>query len=103
MLNQTDRRTYRSVSDVYMLTGQMFHIPVVLAVNYQAHGCPLVLMNFDARAGDGADRPPSGVSAFLGVTTMLNWMMADEKFRLATTSRQPAQHPVRRRPDAVAG
>ena len=66
-------------SDVYMLTGQMFHIPVVLAVNYQAHGCPLVLMNFDAQlALELIDR--ERVSAFLGVTTMLNWMMAVDDF-----------------------
>ena len=28
-----------------MLTGQMFHIPVALAMNYLAHGCPVVLIN----------------------------------------------------------
>ncbi len=66
-------------TDVYMLTGQMFHIPVVLAMNYLAHGCPLVLMNFDAKLAlelIQAER----VSAFLGVTTMLNWMMAVDDF-----------------------
>ena len=46
MLNQTVAERIVP-SDVYMLTGQMFHIPVVLAMNYQAHGCPLVLMNFE--------------------------------------------------------
>ena len=35
--------------DVYMLLGQMFHIPVVLAMTYLAHGRPLVLMNFEPR------------------------------------------------------
>jgi long-chain acyl-CoA synthetase len=58
-----------------MLTGQMYHIPVVLSMNYMRHGCPLVLMNFEARAACEiieAER----VSAFLGITTMLNWMMA---------------------------
>lgn len=66
-------------TDVYMLTGQMFHIPVVLAMNYLAHGCPLVLLNFEARTAlevIEAER----VSAFLGITTMLNWMMAEEGF-----------------------
>jgi acyl-CoA synthetase (AMP-forming)/AMP-acid ligase II len=48
MLNQTVAERIVP-SDVYMLTGQMFHIPVVLAINYLAHGCPLVLMNFDAK------------------------------------------------------
>ena len=67
-------------SDVYMLTGQMFHIPVVLAMNYHAHGCPLVLMNFEPKLALDlieAER----VSAFLGVTTMLNWMMAVGNFK----------------------
>ena len=40
MLNQTVAERIVP-DDVYMLTGQMFHIPVVLAINYQAHGCPL--------------------------------------------------------------
>ena len=66
-------------TDVYMLTGQMYHIPVVLSMNYMRHGCPLVLMNFEARAAleiIEAER----VSAFLGITTMLNWMMAVPDF-----------------------
>jgi acyl-CoA synthetase (AMP-forming)/AMP-acid ligase II len=53
----------------------MYHIPVVLSMNYMRHGCPLVLMNFEARTAleiIQAER----VSAFLGITTMLNWMMA---------------------------
>ncbi len=78
MLNQTVAERIVP-SDVYMLTGQMFHIPVVLAMNYQAHGCPLVLMNFEPNLAlqlIATER----VSAFLGVTTMLNWMMAVEDF-----------------------
>lgn len=66
-------------NDVYMLTGQMFHIPVALAMNYMAHGCPVVLMNFEAQRAMEiieAER----VSAFLGITTMLNWMMAVDGF-----------------------
>lgn len=62
-------------TDVYMLTGQMYHIPVVLSMNYLRHGCPVVLMNFEATTAMQlieAER----VSAFLGITTMLNWMMA---------------------------
>ena len=78
MLNQTVAERIVP-SDVYMLTGQMFHIPIVLAMNYQAHGCPLVLMNFDARlALELIER--ERVSALLGVTTMLNWMMAVDDF-----------------------
>lgn len=67
-------------SDVYMLTGQMFHIPIVLAMNYQAHGCPLVLMNFDAALALTLIQEEN-VSAFLGVTTMLNWMMSVPNFQ----------------------
>ena len=78
MLNQTVAERIVP-SDVYMLTGQMFHIPVVLAINYLAHGCPLVLMNFEAKLAMELIQAEK-VSAFLGVTTMLNWMMATEGF-----------------------
>ncbi|MEO1081691.1 MAG: long-chain-fatty-acid--CoA ligase [Pseudomonadota bacterium] len=78
MLNQTVAERVVP-SDVYMLTGQMFHIPVALAMNYMAHGCPLVLINFEPRlALELIQR--ERVTAFLGVTTMLNWMMAVEGF-----------------------
>ncbi len=78
MLNQTVAERVVP-TDVYMLTGQMFHIPVALAMNYMAHGCPVVLINFEARlALEVIQR--ERVSAFLGITTMLNWMMADEEF-----------------------
>jgi long-chain acyl-CoA synthetase len=78
MLNQTVAERIVP-SDVYMLTGQMFHIPVVLAMNYTAHGCPLVLMNFEAKLALDLIQQHR-VSAFLGVTTMLNWMMAVDGF-----------------------
>ncbi|MEK9655834.1 MAG: AMP-binding protein, partial [Halieaceae bacterium] len=66
-------------TDVYMLTGQMFHIPVALAMNYMAHGCPVVLINFDAQLALEVIQQER-VSAFLGITTMINWMMAVEGF-----------------------
>lgn len=79
MLNQTVAERVVP-TDVYMLTGQMFHIPVALAINYMAHGCPVVLINFDAKlALEVIQR--ERVSAFLGITTMLNWMMAVDNFR----------------------
>lgn len=78
MLNQTVAERIVP-QDVYMLTGQMFHIPIVLAMNYLAHGCPLVLMNFDARLALELIQKER-VSAFLGITTMLNWMMAEPGF-----------------------
>lgn len=78
MLNQTVAERIVP-SDVYMLTGQMFHIPVALAMNYMAHGCPVVLINFEAKlALEVIER--ERVSAFLGITTMINWMMAVEGF-----------------------
>ena len=78
MLNQTVAERIVP-TDVYMLTGQMFHIPVALAMNYMAHGCPVVLINFDAKlALEVIQR--ERVSAFLGITTMINWMMAVEGF-----------------------
>jgi acyl-CoA synthetase (AMP-forming)/AMP-acid ligase II len=78
MLNQTVAERVVE-TDVYMLTGQMFHIPVALAMNYQAHGCPLVLINFEAKLALEIIQKEK-VSAFLGITTMLNWMMAVENF-----------------------
>ncbi len=78
MLNQTVAERVVP-TDVYLLTGQMFHIPIVLAMNYMAHGCPLVLINFEPRLAlevIEAER----VSALLGITTMLNWMMAVDDF-----------------------
>ncbi len=78
MINQTVAERIVP-TDVYMLTGQMFHIPVALAMNYIAHGCPCVLMNFDAELALELIQREK-VSAFLGITTMLNWMMAVDGF-----------------------
>ena len=78
MMNQTVAERIVP-SDVYMLTGQMFHIPIVLAMNYLKHGCPLVLMNFEPKLALQLIENER-VSAFLGVTTMLNWMMAEGDF-----------------------
>jgi acyl-CoA synthetase (AMP-forming)/AMP-acid ligase II len=78
MLNQTVAERIVA-SDVYMLTGQMFHIPVGLAMNYMAHGCPVVLVNFEAKQALEVIEKER-VSAFLGITTMLNWMMSVENF-----------------------
>ena len=73
MVNQATAERV-ATDDVYMLLGQMFHIPVVLAMNYLAHGRPVVLMNFEPRQTlevIEAER----VSGFLGITTMVNCMM----------------------------
>lgn len=78
MINQTVAERV-APTDVYMLLGQMFHIPVVLAMNYLYHGCPLVLMNFEPRTTLEVIEQEK-VSAFLGITTMLNYMMAVPDF-----------------------
>ncbi len=78
MLNQTVAERVVA-TDVYMLTGQMFHIPVALAMNYMAHGCPVVLVNFEAKQALEVIQAER-VSALLGITTMLNWMMAVDGF-----------------------
>ena len=78
MLNQTVAERIVP-TDVYLLTGQMYHIPVVLAMNYMRHGCPLVLTTFHPKTALEIIETER-VSAFLGITTMLNWMMAEPGF-----------------------
>jgi acyl-CoA synthetase (AMP-forming)/AMP-acid ligase II len=53
----------------------MFHIPLVLAMNYLTRGRPVVLLNFEARATLEVIEQER-VSGFLGVTTMLNYLLA---------------------------
>ncbi|MDD3885226.1 MAG: AMP-binding protein [Gallionella sp.] len=78
MLNQTVAERIVP-TDVHMLTGQMFHIPIVISMNYMKHGCPVVLVNFEARQALDVIQEER-VSTFVGITTMLNWMMAVENF-----------------------
>jgi acyl-CoA synthetase (AMP-forming)/AMP-acid ligase II len=88
-------------SDVYLLLGQMFHIPVVLAMTYMAHGRPVVLMNFEPRQTLEVIEHER-VSAFLGITTMLSYMLAVPDFdrfdlsslRLVTYGGGPMAPPV---------
>jgi long-chain acyl-CoA synthetase len=72
-------------SDVYMLTGQMFHSPVVMALTYLAHGRPVVLINFEPKLAMELIQEER-VSGFIGLTTMINWMMAVENFTSYDTS-----------------
>jgi acyl-CoA synthetase (AMP-forming)/AMP-acid ligase II len=72
-------------SDIYMLTGQLFHSAAILAVSYLAHGCTVILMNFEAKlAMQLIDR--ERVTTFMGITTMINWMMAVDDFERYDTS-----------------
>ena len=64
-------------TDVYLLLGQMFHIPVVLAMNFLSHGRPVVLLNFEPRRTLEVIEEER-VSGFLGVTTMLNYLLAED-------------------------
>src|SRR5918997_68208 len=48
-------------------------------MNYNRHGCPLVLVNFEAKQALEIIQEEK-VSAFLGITTMINWMMAVPNF-----------------------
>ena len=72
-------------SDVYMLTGQMFHSPVVMAITYLAHGCPVVLLNFEPTLAMALIQEER-VSGFIGLTTMINWMMVVQNFDAYKTS-----------------
>jgi acyl-CoA synthetase (AMP-forming)/AMP-acid ligase II len=72
-------------NDVYMLTGQMFHSAAILALSFLAHGCTIVMMDFDPkRAMELIHR--ERVTNFIGITTMINWMIAVEDFERYDTS-----------------
>ncbi|GAC1323155.1 MAG: long-chain fatty acid--CoA ligase [Mycobacteriales bacterium] len=61
-------------TDRYLLMSPMFHSPVLLALNYLTHGCPVVLMGFEATTAleaIEATRP----TALIGMRTMLQGML----------------------------
>ena len=62
-------------SDVYMLTGPMFHSPIVMALTYLSAGCPVVLLTFEPRTAMEAIHE-EGVTAFLSQQTMISRMIA---------------------------
>jgi acyl-CoA synthetase (AMP-forming)/AMP-acid ligase II len=64
-------------SDRYMLMGQMFHSAAVLALNYLYNGATLVMVTrYDtALALDTIEERK--VTAFLGFTTMMSYMLAE--------------------------
>ena len=61
--------------DKFMLMGQMFHSPVVLAINYLTHGCPVVIVNFKADLVLHAIEDEA-VTATMGIPTMYQNMLA---------------------------
>ncbi|MBS1678849.1 MAG: AMP-binding protein [Actinobacteria bacterium] len=64
-----------TADDKFMLMGQMFHSPVVLAINYLTHGCPVVIVNFKADLVLHAIED-EGVTASMGIPTMFQNMLA---------------------------
>ena len=78
IVNNTVGETITS-RDIYMLTGQLFHSAAILAVSYLAHGCTVVLMNFEPKLAMELIHKER-VTVFMGITTMLNWMMTVENF-----------------------
>jgi acyl-CoA synthetase (AMP-forming)/AMP-acid ligase II len=61
--------------DKFMLMGQMFHSPVVLAINYLTHGCSVVIVNFKAELVLHAIEEEQ-VTASMGIPTMFQNMLA---------------------------
>lgn len=79
MINNMAAESIRP-SDVYMLTGPMFHSPIVMAMTYLSLGCPVVLLTFEPRAAMEAIQE-EGVTAFLSQQTMISRMIALPDFR----------------------
>lgn len=61
-------------SDRFMLMGQMFHSPVLLAINYLTHGCPVIMVNFKAELALEAIQEEK-VTASMGIPTMFQNML----------------------------
>ncbi len=64
-----------TADDKFMLMGQMFHSPVVLAINYLTHGCPVVILNFKPEVVLHAIEDER-VTASMGIPTMFQNMLA---------------------------
>jgi long-chain acyl-CoA synthetase len=78
LINETVADRIRA-SDVYLLLGQLFHIPAVKALTYLSHGRPVVLLNFEPRTALEVIEQER-VSSFIGISTMLNHLLADPTF-----------------------
>lgn len=61
-------------SDRFLLIGQMFHSPVLLAINYLTHGCPVVIVNFKPEQALEAIQEHR-VTASMGIPTMFQNMI----------------------------
>lgn len=61
-------------TDRFLLMGQMFHSPVLLAINYLTHGCAIVLVNFKPEVALDAIEEHR-VTASMGIPTMFQNMI----------------------------
>ena len=61
-------------TDRFMLMGQMFHSPVLLAINYLTHGCPVVMVNYKPEVALAAIQEER-VTASMGIPTMFQTMI----------------------------
>ena len=61
--------------DKFLLMGQMFHSPVILAINYLSHGCPVVMVNFKAEVALQA-MEEERITASMGIPIMFQSMLA---------------------------
>jgi acyl-CoA synthetase (AMP-forming)/AMP-acid ligase II len=61
-------------ADRFMLMGQMFHSPVLLAINYLTHGCPIIMVNFKPEVALSAIQEER-VTASMGIPTMFQNMI----------------------------
>jgi acyl-CoA synthetase (AMP-forming)/AMP-acid ligase II len=66
--------------DKFLLLGQMFHSPVLLAINYLTHGCPVVLINFKAELALQAIESER-ITASMGIPTMFQYMLTEMRAR----------------------
>jgi long-chain acyl-CoA synthetase len=61
-------------TDRFMLMGQMFHSPVLLAINYLTHGCPVIMVNYKPEVALAAIQEER-VTASMGIPTMFQTMI----------------------------
>ncbi len=61
-------------TDRFLLMGQMFHSPVILAVNYLTHGCPVIMVNFKPELALAAVQEER-ITTSMGIPTMFQNMI----------------------------
>lgn len=61
-------------TDRFLLMGQMFHSPVLLAINYLTHGCPVVMVNFKPALALEVVQEER-ITASMGIPTMFQNMI----------------------------